>query len=680
MIAIIWKELRENLKWAVLCAIALTISMTFLAIHEWAPLCGESFIAFTLSVSCIGGFLLGMGQVVPERARDQWAFLMHRPLSPTRIFLSKVIAGLGLYFAAMLISLFLAAFWVSRPGRIPAPFDWRMTQAGVVLILNGTLCYFSGLIIGTRRARWYASAILPLSIAVFSTFDIFLVGELWQALSIIAIGLAIVAPAAWGSFTCGGQYRSQPLLARAALGLTIICGFMMVSSMLQMALANWGKAYEQEPSSWSFYTLGSEGQIVRVTQDPETRAQTVTDLEGNPAAVGPNVPTHALRGWNFNEPYYFAGRVFSADRYVRLIPSGGPGDEHVQWYYSYREGLLLGYDTVKRELVGSIGPGGFVPAGPQPKESFEDAPLDGSLSGSNCDLLAFPTGLYRVNLALRRLQPVFSAVPGEPITYAVRLSESWQTRYERYSLAVISGNRVRVLDPEGRQLFTFDLQWPDYPLVYAARMAGGERYVIRYPSFGRNNHRYPDHVVELASDGRELRRFDLPLPADPVPEPRWRRPILLGALHGLKPLAGSVIWVPMSLLLMPEPYERLEFWGWLKSFVRGLLHPNLFMTPMLVSGVLCAVGTWLLARRRGFEPRDRRVWTAIGFLTGPAGILMLLVLRGRPVRVACPACAKPRVVTRQHCEHCGASFTRPAPDPADIFENAPAERSLATAL
>jgi len=678
MIAMIWKELRENLKWAVLWMIPLTIGMALAAMNEWDSLCSDSFIALTLCATCAGGFLLGLGQVVPERARDQWAFLMHRPLSATRIFLSKVIAGLGLYLAAMLIPLFLAAFWVSRPGRIPAPFDWRMTQAGVVLILNGTLCYFSGLIIGTRRARWYASAILPLSIAVFSTFDIFWVGELWQALSIIVIGLAIVAPAAWGSFTCGGQYRSQPLVARAALGLTIVCGFMMISSVLEVALAYWGKAYEQESSSWSSYTLGSEGQIVRVTQDPETRAQTVTDLEGKPAAVRPNVPTHALRGWHFNEPYYFAGRVFSADRYVRLIPSGGPGDEHVQWYYSYREGLLLGYDTVKRELVGSIGPGGFVPAGQQPKESFEDAPLDGSLSGSNCDLLAFPTGLYRVNLALRRLQPVFSAVPGEPITCAVRLSESWQTPYERYSLAVISANRVRVLDPEGRQLFTFDLQWPDHPLVYASRMPGGERYVIWYRSLGRQG-RAPQHVVELASDGRELRRHDLPLPAEPVPQPRWRRPILLGVLNALNPPGRSAVWVPMSFLLMREPYQGGEFGEWLRSFVRGLLHPNLFVTPMLVSGVLCAVGTWLIARRRAFEPRARRVWTAIGFLAGPAGILTLLVLRARSVRVPCSACGKPRVVTRNNCEHCGASFTRPAPDPADIFEDAPAEHSLATA-
>jgi hypothetical protein len=677
MTAIIWKELRENLKWAVLWAIPLTIGMALAAMNEWDSLCSKPFVAFTLSVSCIGGFLLGLGQVVPERARDQWAFLMHRPLSPTRIFLSKVIAGSGLYLAAMLIPLFLAAFWVSRPGRIPAPFDWRMTSAGVVLILNGMLYYFSALIIGTRRARWYASAILPLSIAVVSTVDVFWVAELWQALSIIVIGLAIVAPAAWGSFMCGGQYRSQPLAARAALGLTIVCGFMMISSVLEMALSRWGRAHDVEPPLWSFsYTFGSEAQIVRVAYNFKTRSRTVTDLEGKHAYLGADVPMNVLRRAYSDPAPYQAGRVFSADRYMRRISLDAPVNE--QWYYCRHEGLLLGYDVTKRELVGSIGPAGFVPAGQQPRERFEDALLDGSLSGQNSDLLAFPTGLYRLSLARRRLEPVFSAVPAEPITLAARLWESWG-KYEGYSLAVVSGNHVRVLDENGRELFSFDLQWPDYLWVCATRSPDGERYIIWYLSSDRRE-RGPEHVVELASDGRELRRYDLPPLANLVPEPRWRRPILLSVLNALNPLGRSAVWGPMNLLLTPEPYQKGEFGEGLRSFVHDLLHPNLFVTPMLVSGSLCAVGTWLLARRRGFERRPRRLWTAIGFLAGPAGILTLLVLRGQPSRVACPACGKPRVVTRNNCEHCGVAFTRPAPDPADIFEDAPADHSLATAV
>src|SRR5262249_62425327 len=72
-------------------------------------------------------------------------------------------------------------------------------------------------------------------------------------------------------------------------------------------------------------------------------------------------------------------------------------------------------------------------------------------------------------------------------------------------------------------------------------------------------------------------------------------------------------------------------------------------------------------------------WSVCGFLFGPVGLLLMLALQEWPARVACPGCGKPRVVTRDTCEHCGAPHAPPAPDGTEVFEEAAATPQAALA-
>jgi hypothetical protein len=55
-------------------------------------------------------------------------------------------------------------------------------------------------------------------------------------------------------------------------------------------------------------------------------------------------------------------------------------------------------------------------------------------------------------------------------------------------------------------------------------------------------------------------------------------------------------------------------------------------------------------------------------LYGPAGVLLMVTLPDWPAQIACPACRRRRVVTREHCEHCGASHALPTLDGTEVFE------------
>ena len=115
MKTLIRKELRENLKLAVLSLIVFTV----LVVWSWCDYTGmikdvllglRSLEGYRLQpvesglmlvgaawLCVIFGAVLGWMQIFNERHRDLWAFLVHHPVSRTQIFFGKVIAGLGIY-------------------------------------------------------------------------------------------------------------------------------------------------------------------------------------------------------------------------------------------------------------------------------------------------------------------------------------------------------------------------------------------------------------------------------------------------------------------------------------------------------------------------------------------------------------------------------------------------------
>lgn len=75
-------------------------------------------------------------------------------------------------------------------------------------------------------------------------------------------------------------------------------------------------------------------------------------------------------------------------------------------------------------------------------------------------------------------------------------------------------------------------------------------------------------------------------------------------------------------------------------------------------------------RRHGFDAKRLWLWTALGFILGPFGLLLMRSLIESPAREPCSSCGRLRVVTRNRCEYCGGAFPAPAADGTEIFEPA----------
>jgi hypothetical protein len=679
MKSLLWKEWQENLKWAALPVLLLGGLMALLGPPS---LVNYGALLILGLIAAVFGAVLGFLQVFPESGGDRRSLLLHRPLRPTQIFLAKAAVGVALYLLGVGIPFAGAVAWVATPGHVAAPFRWPMALPWLADILTGVVYYFAGMLTAQREARWYGSRALGLGAAVLCTFLVWVLPEFWQALLAVAVMSTLVGLAAWGSFVAGGAYRPQPLPARAALAATLLAGLLVLGVTVKFLAG--GCAFERYQN---YHTLDREGRVLVVRWRPGD-VQSVTDLDGRrPEALqGKQLDSSAIREIEAPasapvDPKFQSYR--SPGRFsVRCRNESSSGDE--RWFYVPEEGLLRGYDGLSKRLIGSCGPDGFVPAGRGPRERFRGEAYHATFlyESGTAYFLSVPDGVYALDFARHTIRTLFTPPQGQTVLAAVR----WKDDREKWSRAVVlTDQSVHVLDEAGAPLLSAPLAYDrqDYGRVRVAQLEAPRRFAVWYepswylwPEAGKT---MPSYLVEYDAAGREVARRTVPprplnaaapgLALFGLATPPAEAAVVAGATResvaaarqtqGLEvqPVAFFVA-VPTQLFIPGAGPDVAASGGAVVAY----------WALILLSALGCAAVCFLLARRHSFSRAGRLGWGLCGLVFGPAGLFLMLAVQQWPARVTCPACRRPRVVTRDTCEHCGASQALPTPDGTEIFE------------
>jgi hypothetical protein len=692
MKALIWKELHENVKWI---AVPTAVIVGLMALFGTLPLMDEGFLFFMSLVAGLFGAALGFVQIFFESSGDKRSLLLHRPLSRSRIFLGKAIAGMALYLLAMGIPFACVVLLSATPGHISEPFSWAMTLPWVADALMGIVCYFAGMLTAQREARWYGSRCLGLAACLFCWYFVWAVPEFWQALVSIGIVGGLLALATWGSFLTGGDYSHQPRVAKIALASTFLMGMsaLCFSGKIFIGIWLWGRAHYD-------YRLDRHGQVLLVHEEGG-KLQSITNLSGQtPEELkDERLDHHALdeisapmarAGWPKTRSY--RNRNGSL---VKYETESMPGSE--VWWYVPAQGWLLGYDKQSQRLIGKFSPEGFIPPDEEPKERFNGELAHNSrlyFSRAN-DYLAFPNAVYGVDFRKRSIHKLFVPSAGETVLWASR----WADDKRKVFLAVVATDRsVHLVDEAGSRVFSAlrVYERESYEIRCAGRLDNPVRYWVWYePAWylGLDSlDKMAAYVVSYDSAGREVSpRQEIPPrpgfahgitprappPVEPAPIHAW-----FGLVSGPAEVAFLVAATKYLLadvrqssgqtsaafqILLATTQQFLPGVRWDPSAHAGLVFG--FLALMLLSAVVSALVCYLLARRYAFSRAQCIGWSVCGFAFGPIGLLLMLALQEWPARIACPACHNPRVVTRDVCEHCGAPHTPPAPDGTEIFES-----------
>ena len=94
-----------------------------------------------------------------------------------------------------------------------------MTLGCVGAVVAAWPCYFAGLLVALRPARWYGSRILPLAAALPLPFlnGSGAIPEFWQVAALSLIVCVVYVTAGYGAFAGTGEFERQSRPTKTAL-------------------------------------------------------------------------------------------------------------------------------------------------------------------------------------------------------------------------------------------------------------------------------------------------------------------------------------------------------------------------------------------------------------------------------------------------------------------------------
>jgi hypothetical protein len=675
MKTLIQKELREIAVWAGAGAL-LMIAVMALFIYQalnigysvtWLESADQLFNTYS-SWMMIGAPLIALGigvlQILPEMARDQWAFLIHRPLTLRQIWVAKVTAGVGCYLLATIIPLAGTTIWLSRPGNFPGPFDVRLALPGLSSIAAGLFFYFAGQIVVLRHARWYGSKLLPLFAAA-----------IWVPLSLSAfiflpLGVVMLAVVSEGAFRRQGEYSGLTLIQRIMLGATMAAGSLTVVGIaVGFTLVIW---HDIHPRVTNFNTSASNCFVLTKSGEPVlidfphgtgeiSRILKVMDIHGNdiygaslnqsdylfPNTIIPWSPGPSYSGY---ESYY---RTLTSST---LYSGQTQQSSEIARFYSMRDRVIYLYSTSDYRPQGYVGVDGLVrkDRGSAPKFPIGQLFLD----VNRPDMLQFPTAVYKVSFAnYPNISSKLVLTPplGEhfrAITYEFFNSNAPIEALTERSMLIYSGHGVLL---SSEPLFANTMPDAMYSVLRGA--ASKKVYVI-------NGNADVDYD-EASGKPPLANKLTFTSNGDFVNV----RVTRLGDQH-LDSLASlwPMVFAPMAPVvvisaLLSAAAHDFSAWSLANAFIPKIA------CWVLVGSLIALCVMVPLSRRYGAKGTRIIPWLICGLTMGIGGILMILAMRPLPVQIICPSCGKKRGVDTVACEHCGHGLDALIPDGREIFED-----------
>lgn len=683
MRAIFWKELRENAKWAALGLVVISLGLAYAWARTTDPqeyyssfqgiLAPAVLMVTTLGSAIVGG-ALGLLQIVPEQARDRWAFLVHRPTSLGAIFRGKALAGVLLYLAATLPPFLVLAWWASRPGAYAGPFDWAMTYAGLSDIFCGLIFYFAGLLTAVRPGKWWGSRALAIPAAISFLLES-MKGEHFPSTMLWSLAaLALFAVAAGTSFVANGEYTALSWLGRVTLFLVLFFGVLQLISWAnglrefamrqnysydgtQYAVLKDGTPVKQKYSGGSIKKL--------VTLDDKEVPLTPEKLASLYNELLPEAQL-SLEDRSWLPPFRSVGR------YAQQLSNFNDS----LWYYSMRSKVYETYERTSMRRTGALTENGFIPGDKAPPIPGFPGRLASTYNSYGQSIAPiFGHTVFLVDLVNHTVSRLYTAEgPGAPVA-AMALRGDNQGNNAKY-VPVLTREQIAVFDLQGKKVLSLPLShdpkiWRNFQFFITPDASRAVLFVQpgsdeEYLSEGK----LPTIVETYDATGALVAQRELP-----------------GRTRGVSRFSYMTLYYAAFSTLYSEYYYK----------VYGLLHPpkdkaraaafaalekkqdgaNLLASTIgtYATALLCAGLAGLRLRGQQTSRLTRAVWLLTTFLTGIAGLLAFIATRPKVTSVPCPSCAAPRLITGDACEHCQAAWENQRRDGTEVF----ASRDLSTA-
>jgi hypothetical protein len=670
-----WKELRENFKWALLAGVIVSGAMLYALKYEpqrdsaheaLEGLCGKSFFIVTNYGFLLVGLMLGFVQILTELRRDQWAFLIHRPLTMTQIFFGKAIPGVLLYWLATLAPLLAVAWWQSLPGARPAPFDWRMAIPGAVDAMAGLGFYFAALWSGLMRGPWYGRRALPLIVAYYLTQNVTTqnYGAFWYAMEAVLTTLTVIFLATWAAYQSAGIFRKEKWWGKVTTVLAALLALTVIQSWI---LTGWDWMFKHWDYIDTLYGITNQGELVKIIRHNSIleKVETIDGKELKPTGKEKfsgndflNSNHLNLNFWNWqtrSESWWRVKYYRRAEMYFLPLYGGAPGE---YWFLDMQTNMFVRFDKTKKVVTGYLGVNGFA-VEPKDTSAFKMS-IRRNLINSNHYLCADEM-VYVLDFSRKTAQPLFRQEADDPYIDFEYLYEHSRSVDKLKYFSVTTEKHIQVFTVEGRMVWS--LPRPEQfkkGYVRIAQTDDRSRYFLIFYDVS-NKARL---LMELNATGEQVRQLQLPVEKSAPPRIDWQQ--IRGAV--VEPI-GKRLWHELRSFAWVNRINQETYKPVWEGQQPWLTYKLIYWSVSLTVGVLSALAGMVLVKRLQLSPSARCWWLVFIVFYGVGGLLAFWLVNDWPTRLACPRCGKKRSVADADCEHCGASWPLPVRDGTEIFED-----------
>jgi hypothetical protein len=643
--AIVVKELRENLQWAMLACVITTGFLSvgiYQGFGEGESITGYLFLRIYEFICPVVGLVIGLMQMLPEMRRGRWQFVTHRPVSRAALLLGKILVGIALYFLAAGVPVAIIAVWVAIPGHVPGPFAWNMLDQPLQYLYGGFAWYAAGLLVGCWRGRWFGSRLIPIGAAATIYF-------LWYfgvMVKPVVIGLFLAA--AWGAYMAAGEIAQSRWWARASLVILLIAGWTV---LIGIGTTFVGAAVGKNFWRW-----------ISVDRSPQFQAREGIELMGNvwlytwgndgnaELTIGDRISDdNRIENWQNPEVPY---QVSLSDR-VADFPSTLPVllelfVPQANWFLVGQRRTIEGYDRHTNRYLGSIGLSGFVgPDGaPQPIPAGLKESWNAWFPLRNGGLLIYPDAVYHVHFSPPGIQKVYTAAPGDPVItagmmlFASNISEQLD-RADNY-VAVETRNRIHIIWGS-KELMSAPLDGRHSAGSIAVALLKYGEFAVAYFSDDPTEKSTRRVVRVYSHDGKLTNVWSFS--EDPMsafqsgPEIDWLS------------VCGDTGFCPMPLIMRVQAIQH--------SGDAAPLYVMTIVTLALFGAALSVVIAMSILRSRHATRPQVYLWIFVCAAFGVVGILTMAAVLNRMPRLRCVTCGRRMLPTESACVHCNSPAAPP---------------------
>ncbi len=716
---LIWKELRENVRWVPIGLLVVTVICYMVhpsRINGYNnPLLATGLVNYFAIITPLLAFALGVVQSFRDLQPAAGAYLNHRGVTTSDVFLAKIVSGFVLYMTSVIVPLIGFAAWIAFNGMWSYPMRPAQVVPGLVFAMIAFLMHPAAMLMMSRGASWWGTRLFPLvpAGAVLIPFYGYLHqgGWYWAIVCFLValptlVWMIAIARQGWQELASDPPAASvNPVLKRRWL----MPAYILVGTTLCLisAVAFSIGVIESTLRSNEYLPVPFVSVDVERGSDElwlTTRLQSYDAAKGNykNETLGGEI---AKNGATVNALSAAAkDRLFSSFAYMwRLRPVYNSTDgfftasnnrygSTLSYAYDTR-GYLLGYETYPRmRWVNTIAADGVHPAGALIGKPFKMDPLgNGQSAFGNLSNIGYPSilidseGMSFIDndpIALRRIieMPIEGAtlvesVKGDPPRLIVRSG----TELHEFKVIEISGVENWYVEREpGSNSINMDLSRKlklDVEPIRKFRMPPTsiekETLFIAWTPSGlylsENNGRIVDSnltAYRLLPD-TTAEEITFAIDPDSLPKTDDDKFSVMFVVAGMFPgavfvLGFALAWYQYVLGEMPH-----------SPFAEIANYPIATSTIVISFLVVTALSFWLVrgaAYRRGLSRRQTRLWTWSVPLLGLAAPLSIIAIYRLVHRESCRACAKPRRVDEPTCEHCAAAWQPPTGQGIEITD------------